>query len=135
VRAAATQATVLARLLRLGHRRIDVEHRLLPVELLHDGDPRLDFGLRVAGVVAALRAVEHRRRDGKVAVVGIAVGDRLDVGVDAEDLRNDDDGAARLCLICPTWLGTIGGEFVSVGCGELDHLAHAVNLLLDRIPL
>ena len=35
----------------------------LPVELLHDRRPGLDLGLRVAGVVVALHAIEHRRRD------------------------------------------------------------------------
>jgi hypothetical protein len=69
---------------------------------------------------SAKRAVEHGGRDGEVAVPGVAVGHRLDVAVQAEDLLDHHDAAARLA----GRLGAPGGEFVPVGRGEFDHLAH-----------
>jgi hypothetical protein len=49
------------------------------------------------------------------------------VAVDAEDLLDHHDAAARLA----GRVGAVRGEPVSVGRGELDHLAHA-GLLRNR---
>jgi hypothetical protein len=42
------------------------------------------------------------------------------VAVDAEDLLDDDDAAARLAF----GVSAVGGQLLAVGCGELDHLSH-----------
>ena len=82
-----------------------------------------DVGLRVAGFILALDAVEERRCDREVAVGGKAVGDAADVFVRAEDLRGHDDQAARLagglCDVCV--------KLVSVRCFQLNSLAHVIG--------
>ena len=55
--------------------------------------PALEIRLLVADLDAALGAVEDRRRDDPVAVVGEAIGDPPDMRVDAEDLLDDDQPA------------------------------------------
>jgi len=105
---------------RLRDRRLHVEQGLLPVELLHQLDAGLDLRLRVAGFVAAANAVEERGREHAIAVGRIAVGDRPDVAVHAEDLLNHHHAAARLAR----GLGEPGTERMSVGSLEFDHPAH-----------
>ena len=56
-------------------------------------------------------AVEEGRRDGQISLPRVAVGDVADMGVDAENFLNDDDGAFRITL----GLGPVGGKFVAVG--------------------
>ena len=62
--------------------------------------------LVVAGLEILLGAVEHLRRDRDIAQRGVAVGNVADVVVDAENLLDDDDGAARLAF----GIGAIGAE-------------------------
>jgi len=107
----------------VSERRFQTRSKAL-IELRTKSRPRVESRVRrVADVEALLRAVEHRRRDRHVAVGGIAVGDVLDVAVHAEDLLDDDDGAARF----PRRIGAVGVELVAVGCSELDHFAHEYN--------
>ena len=76
--------------------------------------------LAVAQFDARLDAVEGRRRHRQVALRCIAVGDRADVRVDAEDLLQHDDralgGAGRL--------GDVGGEGEAVGGLQVDECTH-----------
>src|SRR5271166_3270846 len=68
---------------------------LLAIELVDDRDaPRPRVGV-VADVEPRLDALEDRGRNGEIIVDGEAVGHRADMGVDAENLLDDDDGAAR----------------------------------------
>ena len=50
---------------------------------------------RVAGFEIRLLAVEHRRRQRRIAFAGETVADRADVMIDAENFLNDDDAALR----------------------------------------
>ena len=101
----------------------DFLERVIEIDLLHDLDAGSDVGLRVAGFILALDAVEERRCDREVAVGGKAVGDAADVFVRAEDLRGHDDQAARLagglCDVCV--------KLVSVRCFQLNSLAHVIG--------
>ena len=56
-------------------------------------------------------AVEDGRRDGKISFRRVTVGDVADMGVDAENFLDDDDGAFRITL----GPGPVGGKFVAVG--------------------
>src|SRR3970282_1933141 len=75
--------------------RADVLDHVVDVDLAADAAPALDVGGLVAGVKAALGAGEDGRRQGDVAVGGEAVGYVPDVGVDAEDLLDDDEAGLR----------------------------------------
>src|SRR5205814_6653084 len=66
-----------------------------------------------------------------VAIGGVAVGDALDVAVDAEDFLDHDDGAARLTR----GVGAVGVELVAIRCRELNHFAHEYNPLPLRIKI
>jgi len=69
---------------------------------------------------ALLRAVEHRRRDRQVAVLRVAVGHRLDVAVDAENLLDHHHRAARRASA----FSAVRGQLVAVGRLQFDHAAH-----------
>src|SRR5207248_4795186 len=58
--------------------------------------------------------------DGQIAVRGITVRDALDVAVDPEDFLHHDQAPARPAL----GFRAVGGEFVAVRGGQLDHLPH-----------
>jgi hypothetical protein len=84
--------------------------------------PLGDVLRRVAQVDAALAAVEERGRDHRVAVLGEAFADALDVTVDAEDLLRDDDAAARLAF----GIGAVGRELEPVAGRQFDDFTHDV---------
>src|SRR6267378_8099967 len=67
--AVADNAHLEAGLLRLLHRRAHVLHRVVDRQLAAHGAAALDVRLLVAGLEAALDAVEQRRRDGEVAIL------------------------------------------------------------------
>ena len=86
-------------------------------DLLDGRAPGGDAVLVVAELDARLVAVEDRRRDAVVAVLGVAVGDAADVRVDAEDLLDDHQPAA---VVRRVRRRLVGGEQVAVGGLELD---------------
>src|SRR5215470_111024 len=100
--------------------RADVLDHVVDVDLAPDLATAVDVGGLVAGLEAALGAIEDGGRQRDVTVLGEAVGDALDVGVHTKDLLDDDDTA----------LGLTGGrrairlERVAVLGLELNHLAH-----------
>src|SRR5213593_1674313 len=116
-------ADLEARLLRLLHRGAHVLHRIVDRQLAAHGAAALDVGLLVARFEPALDPVEQRRRDREVALLGEAIGDALDVVVDAEDLLDHDQRAARL----RGRRGFVGGELVSVLGGQVDRLTHGLS--------
>src|SRR2546423_1743704 len=59
----------------------------------------------------------------KWPISGKAVGDALDVAVDAEISLDQDEPAARFSRR----FGAIGVELVAIRCSELDHFAHGYN--------
>src|SRR2546428_771287 len=84
-----------------------------------------DIGLLIAHLDAALDAVEERGGQGDEAVGGEAVGELLDVRVDAEDLLDDDESAAGLAL----GRRPVRAELESILGREVDHLSHRGGLL------
>src|ERR1051326_6935812 len=93
--AIADDADLLAALRQLLHRGLHVHHRLVEAQLAARRAPALDVLRSVARLVAALDAIEERRRHRDVAVGGEAVRQLPDVLVHAEDLLNHHAGAAR----------------------------------------
>src|SRR5712692_9474330 len=102
------------------HGRADVLDHVVHVDLAADAAAELDVLRLVAGLEAALGAVEDGRGQRHVALRGEAVGHLLDVAVDAEDLLDDYEAALG---------GALGGrpvarELVAVFRCQRDHLAH-----------
>src|SRR5438477_9606312 len=118
-----------AGLLRFLHRGAHVLDGVVDRQLPAHGAATLDVRLLVAGLEAALDAIEQRGRDGEVAFLGEAIGDALDVVVHAEDLLDHDQGAAGLAAR----RGFIGGELVSVLGGQVDHLTHGIASFVARV--
>ena len=81
--------------------RLDVLHHAGRRQRLRRSLQRHARG-HVVGFIAQfhvrLHAMEGRRRDGQVALLGIPVRDRADVCVDAEDLLDHDDATLGLSL-------------------------------------
>src|SRR5256884_4167852 len=125
----AHHADLEARLLRFLHRSAHVLDGVVDRQLAAHGAAALDVGLLVAGLEAALDAVEEGGRDGEVPVLREAVGDVLDVMVHAEDLLDHDQGAAGRAAR----RGFIGGELVSVFGGQGDHLTHGIASFVARV--
>src|SRR5216683_2271634 len=103
------------------HGGADVLDHVVHVDLAADAAAELDVLRLVAGLEAALGAIEDGRSQRHVALRGEAVGHLLDVAVDAEDLLDDDEPALR---------GALGGrpvarELVAVFRCQRDHFAHA----------
>ena len=91
----------------------DVGDDLVEVERAHgDAAADLDVFRRVAELDAGPFAVEDGRGDGEVAGRRVAIGNRTDVVVDAEDLLHDDDATVGWTLR----FGAVGGELEAVGC-------------------
>ncbi len=59
--------------------------------LLRSRGAAFDVRLLIADVDTPFGAIEDRRRNDAVAIVGVTVGDPPDVGVDAEDLLDNDE--------------------------------------------
>src|SRR6202012_3686733 len=76
-------------------RGFDVAQHLLAIDLAGDRHAARSRVSVVAGLEIGLDMLENRRRDGEIALGREPVGDLPDMGVDAEDLLDDDDSAAR----------------------------------------
>src|SRR5262249_39253190 len=82
----------------------EVLDHVVDVDLAADGAPAVDVLRSVAALEAALGAIEDGRGEDDVAVGREAVRYLLDMGVDAEDLLDDDDA----CLGLAGGGGTVG---------------------------
>src|SRR5262249_25617771 len=111
----------------------DVLDHVHDVDLAADGAAAIDVLRGIAALEAVLGAIEDGGGQRHVPVGGEAVRHLLDVGVDAEDLLNDDDAGL--------WLaggsGAIGAERMTILSLERDHLTHAGSsgAALGRSPL
>ncbi len=76
-------------------RGLGVAQHGAPVDARNEFARFLDFRRRVARFEIALVAVEHRGREGDIAVLGEAVAHAADVVVDAEYLLEHDEPALR----------------------------------------
>jgi len=90
------------------------------IEPLVDRHALLGFGAVVGKFDITLDAVEQRGSNGEEAIVGVAVGNRSDVLIDAEDLLDDNEASYRFAR----GAGQIGVELVAVRRGKPYVFAH-----------
>src|SRR5712691_6367788 len=102
------------------HGRADVLDHVVHVDLAADAAAELDVLRLVAGLEAALGAIEDGRGQRHVTLRGEAVGDLPDVAVDAKDLLDDDEPALGGAL----GRRPVARELVAVFRCQRDHLAH-----------
>ena len=79
---------------------------------------------RVAAFEIRLLAIEHRRRQRRIAFAGQPIAHRADVMIDAENLLDEDDAALGLA----GRIGAIGAEFETVGRRQCKMLTQAILL-------
>ena len=103
------------------HGGANVLDHVVHVDLAADAAAELDVLRLVAGLEAALGAIEDGRGQGHVALRGEAVRHVPDVVVDAEDLLDDDEPTLRGAL----GRRPVGCELVAVFRCQRGHLAHA----------
>ena len=118
------------------HRRLDVGERVVELGLGADVGALRDVVRRIGELDALADAIEKRGRDRKITLRGIAVGDALDVMVDAEYLLQHHHGALRLAR----GHSLVGRDRRTVLRRQLQRLAHAVHPIIwwkcrDRGPV
>jgi len=104
------------------HRRGEIAPRRLGIELLHVAGALLHVRRGVAELDAAAHPIEQRWRDGGIAFGGKLISHCADVTVDAEDLLDHQQRAAR-----PAGCGCEPGlKFVAIARHDGGVLAHGV---------